>query len=174
MSIFTAAWFASKEIVFRPINQLISLRITNKKNTPARITGVSLEVGSDLWWWPNWTLLCPVELRGAKLMIAPSGIDNAALVADDTVLENVLADKPIASADSAVGWMAWECPKSRKCDSKELRIGVADSAGVVSWQVISDPPIALNLFGSSLQIGPPIDLRGQSFKKQSACPSERK
>ena len=156
------------DTVLHPIMVYLYMQIANNKATASKITGITLKSSVGPTWWPSWTKLCSVPLRGRDLIWLLDGATTVS-IATDNVLTNTLTQDSVAPAGSLAGWTAWECPKGENCEGKYLRIGIADAAGTVSWQTISEQSIPPNLLQPDWHV-----LGGQrpigSIRVVSSCP----
>jgi hypothetical protein len=166
--------FSPNDIAVYPINDFLYLEIANRTGVQRRISGISAEIGQQKWWWPwswpTWTKLCPVDLRAMELTFGKNP-KNLTRLGNELNLDVQIRDKPIGANDTAAGWIAFECPKNAICAPGLLRIGVSDTTGAVSWQVVTKPAIEPTLQNSSLHITglPPVDLTSLSFRTLSSC-----
>jgi hypothetical protein len=176
LTAFLSAAFLPNETVVHPINQLLYVQINNRTNVPRRIAGISIESAERKWWWPSWawewptwSKLCPVELKTTHLVWAAIDLKNASEIADKLNFERMYSGKSLAPNETASGWMAWECPKGTACLSSKLRIGIADTSGSTSWQVIDEPPVAPTMQMAPLRLIRQFDLSTIPLSLRSSC-----
>lgn len=108
----TTRWAALHSIndvdFLNPINRLMYFTITNKKQTPSKVIGLSLEISSKSSWLDSWTKMCPVDLSHARIALVVDGGD-VLLSAKEDSLDLGLKNKPIEPSASVSGWSGWEC-----------------------------------------------------------------
>ena len=159
------------DTVLNPIDELLFVRVTNKQTVPVTISGLSLEVADDSWWpFGGWIKLCRVDVRTAQIIFLRD--DGSANLLKAETFEKIAMSGPLAPALPINGWTAWECPKGDTCNRKYLRIGVSDSAGVMSWQVQKELPISPDFMDSGLMVLPGAPVKIGRPRLLSSCRSK--